>query len=223
MTSVRGRGQPAWKSQTSKAPTGPSSSNGDYEDPLRSNEPGPSEAPTGSKALTGPETLGGPEAHPRPPQASPLPVPQDPSTNRYSQQDLDRIIQTFLHASKGGSGNKFKAKIPDVYRSRSHMECYNFCQQYKDHFATYGATRPNQIPFAACFLRDQINFHWQQHKRKLEAESSVLIFWHEFKTFFRKALGDSRAFVDSYWMKIRRDSQYQQEEALDWAAHLEHL
>ncbi len=29
--------------------------------------------------------------------------------------------------------------------------------------------------------------------------------------------------MDSYWTKIRRDSQYQQEDVLDWAAHLEHL
>ncbi len=41
--------------------------------------------------------------------------------------------------------------------------------------------------------------------------------------FLRKALGDSRTFVDSYSTKIRRDSQYQQEEVLDWVAHLEHL
>ncbi len=41
--------------------------------------------------------------------------------------------------------------------------------------------------------------------------------------FLQKALEDSRAFVDSYWTKIRRDSQYQLEEVLDWVAHLEHL
>ncbi len=29
--------------------------------------------------------------------------------------------------------------------------------------------------------------------------------------------------MDSYWTKIRRDSQYQQDEVLDWAAYLEHL
>ncbi len=29
--------------------------------------------------------------------------------------------------------------------------------------------------------------------------------------------------MDSYWTKIRRDSQYQQEEVLDWATHLKHL
>ncbi len=29
--------------------------------------------------------------------------------------------------------------------------------------------------------------------------------------------------MDSYWTKIRRDSQYQQKEVLDWAAHLKYL
>ncbi len=86
MTSVRGQGRPAHRDQASEALTGPPSSNGDHENPLGSDEPGPSEAPTGPL-----------EAPPRPSQAFPLPnVPQDPSANRYSQQDLDRIIQTFL-------------------------------------------------------------------------------------------------------------------------------
>ncbi len=136
---------------------------------------------------------------------------------------MDHLLQTFLQVSKGGSGDKLKAKTPDVYCARSHMECYNFCQQCEDHFATYAATKPNRIPFAPSFFQDQINFRWQQHKRKLEVESLVSISWDKFKAFLRKALGDSRAFVDNYWTKIRRDSQYQQEEVLDWAAHLEHL
>ena len=29
--------------------------------------------------------------------------------------------------------------------------------------------------------------------------------------------------MDTYWEKIKRDSQYQLEEVLEWAAHLEHL
>ncbi len=136
---------------------------------------------------------------------------------------MDYLLQTFLQASKGGSGDKLKITTPDVYHGRSHMECYNFCQQCEDHFATCGAIGPKQIPFTASFLRDQINFRWQQYKRKLEAESLIPISWDEFKAFLRKTLGDSRVFVDSYWTKIRRDSQYQQEKVLDWAAHLEHL
>ena len=103
------------------------------------------------------------------------------------------------------------------------MECCNFCQQCEDHFATTGAKGPNRIPFVASFLRDRINFCWQQYKRKHEAESTVFITWEEFKIFFCQSLGDSRAFVDSYLAKFKKDFQYQREDVLDWAAHLEHL
>ncbi len=156
MTSVRGRSRPTRRGQASKAPTGPPSSNGDHEDPLGSNKSGLSESPAGSEAPTGP-----PEAPPGPPQASPLPVLQDPGANRYSQQNLDRIIQTFLQNLNSGSGDKLKAKTLNIYRGRSHMECYNFCQQCEDHFATCGAIGSNQIPFVATFLRNRINFRWQ--------------------------------------------------------------
>ncbi len=91
MTSVRGRDRPVRRSQASEAPTGPHSSNGDHEDPLGLNESGSSETPAGSEAPMRP-----PEAPPGLLQTPPLPVPQDPGANRYSQQDLDRIIQTFL-------------------------------------------------------------------------------------------------------------------------------
>ena len=103
------------------------------------------------------------------------------------------------------------------------MDCYNFCQQCEDYFATAGATGPTRIPFAASFLRDRISFRWQQYKRRHDTETSVPVTWDEFKAFLRRSLGDSQAFVDAYWGKIKRDSQYQLEEVLDWAAHLEHL
>ena len=47
--------------------------------------------------------------------------------------------------------------------------------------------------------------------------------WAEFKTFLWKNLGDSQAFVDGIWSKLKQDSQYQLEEVQDWAAHLEYL
>ena len=84
------------------------------------------------------------------------------------------------------------------------MEYYNFCQQCEDHFATTRAKGPNRIPFAASFLCDHINFRWQQYKRK--QDSSISISWDKFKAFFWQSLGDSRAFIDSYWAKIKRDS-----------------
>ena len=41
--------------------------------------------------------------------------------------------------------------------------------------------------------------------------------------FLCKSLGDPQAFVNTYWAKIKQDSQYQLEKVLDWAAHLKHL
>ena len=79
---------------------------------------------------------------------------------------------------------------------------------------------PLQPPFV---IREQALFCWQQHKAKNAGETDVPLTWEEFKAFLRRSLGESRAFVDSIWRTIRRDSQYQQEEVMDWAAHLEHL
>ena len=47
--------------------------------------------------------------------------------------------------------------------------------------------------------------------------------WREFKSFLRKNVEDSRAFVDGIWSKIKRDSQYQDKSVQDWAAHLKYL
>ena len=49
----------------------------------------------------------------------------------------------------------------------------------------------------------------------LEGDSLVSIIWKEFKAFFGRALVDPRLFVNSYWGKIKQDSQYQLEEILD--------
>ena len=101
------------------------------------------------------------------------------------------------------------------------MEYYHFCQQCEDHFETFGATGMNRPPFAALFFRGSISIRWAQHKR--HHKSATLITWSDFKTFFQKDLGSSQAFIDNIWSKFRRDSQYQLEEARDWASHFQHL
>ena len=114
---------------------------------------------------------------------------------KYTEKDLQKILKTVLEARTppfdGVCEKPFKARLPDVYRGKSHIKCYNFCQQCEDHFATAGAKGPNRILFAASFLWDCINFRWQQYKRKHEAESIVPITWEEFKTFLCQSLGDS--------------------------------
>ena len=45
--------------------------------------------------------------------------------------------------------------------------------------------------------------------------------WIEFKDFLWKNVENSKAFVDSIWKKVKRDSQYEDESVQDWAAHPE--
>ena len=47
--------------------------------------------------------------------------------------------------------------------------------------------------------------------------------WVKFKAFLQKNLGDSWAFVDGIWSKLKRDFQYQLKEVENWVAHLEYL
>ena len=91
-----------------------------------------------------------------------------------------------------------KAYSPDIYRGKSHMDYYNFCQQCEDYFTTSGAMGPTRIPFATSFSRDRITFRWQQYKQKHEADTPFLVMWDKFKAFLRQSLGDSQAFVDAY-------------------------
>ena len=36
-----------------------------------------------------------------------------------------------------------KAKVPDVYYKKLHIDCYQICQKCKDHFKTSGITGAN--------------------------------------------------------------------------------
>ena len=82
---------------------------------------------------------------------------------KYTEEDLQRILKTVLKArvplSNTPRKKLLKARSPDVYHGKSHMEYYNFCQQYEDHFAIARAKGPNHIPFTALILYGHINFH----------------------------------------------------------------
>ena len=63
-------------------------------------------------------------------------------------------MESFLQAQanrleqQGPRERPLKARFPDLYFGKSHMECYYFCQECEDHFDTAGATGPNRTPFA---------------------------------------------------------------------------
>ena len=148
---------------------------------------------------------------------------------RYSAKNLQEILKTIPETRalalqpEGVCERPLKSQAPDLYRGNNHIECYNFCRKCEDHFATGGATWLNRVPFAITFLKDQALLRWQQHQCKLADKTDDPITWEKYKVFFCRSVGKSKAFVDSIWSTIWKDSQYQLEEVLDSAAHLEHL
>ena len=134
------------------------------------------------------------------------PEPKFPAANsvpKYSEDDLQQILKAVLEARvpvpvlapapalvlapvvSEVPREKLKACSLDVYRGKSHMDYYNFCQQCENYFATVGAMGPTQIPFATSFLRDRISFRWQQYKRRHDTKTSAPVTWDKFKAFLR--------------------------------------
>ena len=123
-----------------------------------------------SSALSRNPTLG-PELVPA---LNPAPVsaPAPPSSNEL----FKNFMRVYLESNQGPREplaereRSFKAKVPEVYYDKSHMDCYHFCQRCKDHFETAGITRTNRTPFAASFLRGNISVRWMQYKRRHRSE-----------------------------------------------------
>ena len=140
------------------------------------------------------------------------------STVRYLEADLQRILRTVLEARppalapqqlvfwESPCEQSLKARFPELYYSKTHIECYNFIQQCEDYFAIAGAKKPNCVPFAAIFFWEHALFRWQQYKAKNAGKTDVALTWEEFKAFFCWSLGESQVFVNSIWKTIKRDS-----------------
>ena len=100
---------------------------------------------------------------------------------RYLAKDFQEILITILKARapalqlENFCERPLKAWAPDLYRSKTHMEYYNFWRKCENYFATTGAMGLNCIPFAATFLKDQALFCGQQYQRKLANKTNVSI------------------------------------------------
>ena len=117
------------------------------------------------------------------------PIADAPTTTttvpQYFENNLQQIFKAVLEARTLTSAliltsvisevlrKKLKAHSLDVYCEKFHMDCYNFCQQCEDYFATAEAMGPTWICFTTSFLWDQISFRWQQYKQKNNVEIFV--------------------------------------------------
>ena len=98
------------------------------------------------------------------PALIPAPIPAPTPAPVASDELFKKFMKAYLETNQGPKQpereRNLKAKVPEVYYGKSHMDCYHFCQQCEDHFETVGATGFNRTPFAAFFLRGNISVHW---------------------------------------------------------------
>ena len=93
---------------------------------------------------------------------------------KYLRDDLQQILRTILDFRpfaplpvlipaphyKGFHKTLLKVWFLYVYQNKSHIEYYNFFPHCKDHFAIADAIEPNQVPFAANFLKEIALLQW---------------------------------------------------------------
>ncbi len=118
-------------------------------------------------------------------------------------QALAALVVPVPEGAKDDIDKLLKPQNPDLYYDNLHMECYYFCQQCKDHFEVVGSLVHQRISFVARFLKDRILNLWQQHKTRIQRNRLAPMTGDEFKVFLRQNLGESNAFVDNIWSKLR--------------------
>ena len=117
--------------------------------PCRNPPPTGKDEPAGPAPTEGSDTYTPAPAVSRAPTPAPAPAPAPPlapapvdadATVRYSEADLQRILRTVLEARPlapapapqplvfpdGPRERPLKARFPELYRGKTHMECYNF-------------------------------------------------------------------------------------------------
>lgn len=85
---------------------------------------------------------------------------------KYIEENLQYILKIVLKAKAPTSASEkpqeypLKAKFPNIYYKKSHMDYYHFCQQYKDYFNTIKVKSYYHIFFAIFFFFGHISFYW---------------------------------------------------------------
>ena len=76
----------------------------------------------------------------------PAPIPAPGPTNKLFKRFMKAYLKMNQEPRQPPMGRKrtLKAKVPEVYYGKLHMDCYHFCQQCKDYFETTGATGINR-------------------------------------------------------------------------------
>lgn len=94
----------------------------------------------------------------------PSPYPSSSSMLKNSKDDFQQILKVVLKARtpivtaplpEDPWERPLKPRFSDVYWDKTHLMCYNFCPQCKDHFATAEPKGSNCISFTTLFSQDR--------------------------------------------------------------------
>ena len=129
-----------------------------------------------------------PAIKPPAPSLAPAPTSMAPPNNDLFQEFMRTYIkrvqdQALVGEVRDKFDKVFKFQNPDLYYDYSYMECYYFCQQYKDNFEITGSQSHKRVFFAAGFLKDHILNWWQQHKTRIQCSQLAPFSWNKFKVF----------------------------------------
>lgn len=102
---------------------------------------------------------------PSPPISSMEPLFAASQASKYFKQDLYWILKVALKGKTSISKifnqpqkKYLKARVPNVYRCKSHIDCYYFILQCKNQFTIPRAKSFNQVLFITNFLKDEALF-----------------------------------------------------------------
>ena len=89
----------------------------------------------------------------------PTPAPAPIATNDLFQEFIKAFLKSNQRPKQLSAERKqlLKARVLKLYYGKSYIDSYHFYQQNEDHFETAEASGGNRTPFAAFFLRDNIN------------------------------------------------------------------
>ena len=93
----------------------------------------------------------------------PAPVPAPTLTQAATNDLFKQFMKAYLESNQRSRQppterkQPLKAKIPELYYGKLHMDYYQFCQQCKDYFETARATKAKRTLFAAFFLHGNIS------------------------------------------------------------------
>lgn len=104
----------------------------------------------------------------------------------YKNEDLQKTTRLALKSFVWGQKHSqlqakftfykqfFKAWFHNLYYGNSYLDCYQFCQQYENHFKIARANRSNQIFFAALLFHEAVVQQCHQHKYCSKAKDLVI-------------------------------------------------